>query len=79
LKGIEKQLGKRHNRDLKARLLIIRMKQGIVGFDRASEDEKNLVVKRWKELVLGHEYKVVADCLRGEGVKACVEHMSQHV
>jgi hypothetical protein len=79
LKGIEKQLEKRHDRALKARLLVVRMKQGIVGFDKGNEEEKSLVVKRWKELVLGREYEVVASCIRGEGVEECVEHLSDRV
>jgi sterol 3beta-glucosyltransferase len=79
LKGIEKQLEKRHDRPLKARLLVVRMKQGIVGLDKGNEEEKSLVVKRWKELVLGREYEVVASCIRGEGVEECVEHLSEHV
>lgn len=50
LKGLEKQLEKRYSRGLKAGLLVVRIKQGIVAFGRASEGEKEEVRRRWREL-----------------------------
>ena len=38
LKGLEKQLEKRYSRGLKANLLVVRIKQGILAFERASEE-----------------------------------------
>jgi sterol 3beta-glucosyltransferase len=53
LKGLEKQLEKRYSRGLKAGLLVVRIKQGIVAFERASEREREEVRERWRELVSG--------------------------
>lgn len=38
LKGLEKQLEKRYSRGLKASLLVVRIKQGILAFERATEE-----------------------------------------
>jgi len=50
LKGLEKQLEKRYSRGLKANLLVVRIKQGILAFERASEEEREEIRKRWVEL-----------------------------
>ncbi|KAH7407275.1 hypothetical protein BKA64DRAFT_666200 [Cadophora sp. MPI-SDFR-AT-0126] len=50
LKGLEKQLEKRYSRGLKANLLVVRIKQGILMFERASEEEREEIRKRWVEL-----------------------------
>jgi sterol 3beta-glucosyltransferase len=50
LKGVEKQLEKRSGRDLKITILKSRLKQGLEDFRMASEEEKQGIVKRWKEL-----------------------------
>lgn len=51
LKGIEKQLEKRANRDLHARLLRVRLMQGLAAFRRATEEEKEEILRRWNEVV----------------------------
>jgi sterol 3beta-glucosyltransferase len=50
LKGIEKQIEKRADRDLKAKIIQIRLKQGLAAIQRTSEEEKQQIIKRWKEL-----------------------------
>ncbi|CZR52709.1 related to sterol glucosyltransferase [Phialocephala subalpina] len=50
LKGLEKQLEKRYSRGLKASLLVVRIKQGIMAFERSSEEEREEVRRRWREL-----------------------------
>jgi len=50
LKGIERQFEKRFDRCLKANLLMTRMKQGIAEYKTASEEDKQLIVKRYEEL-----------------------------
>ena len=50
LKGVEKQFEKRYSRGLKANLLAQRLKQGLRAFGAASEEEKNEVLKRWRDL-----------------------------
>lgn len=49
LKGLERQLEKRHSRGLKAGLLMVRLRQGIVAFGRATEEQKEEIRKRWRE------------------------------
>jgi hypothetical protein len=49
LKGLERQLEKRHTRGLRAGLLMVRIRQGIVDFGRASEEEREVIRKRWIE------------------------------
>jgi hypothetical protein len=49
LKGVEKQMEKRFDRDLKAKILEVRMRQGLAAFERASDAEKQEILKRWKE------------------------------
>jgi sterol 3beta-glucosyltransferase len=49
LKGVEKQIEKRSDRDLKTEIIAIRMRQGLAAFRRASEEEKQDIMKRWKE------------------------------
>lgn len=50
LKGIERQFEKRLDRCLKTNLLATRMKQGIAEYKTASEEDKQLILKRYKEL-----------------------------
>ncbi|CZT06228.1 related to sterol glucosyltransferase [Rhynchosporium graminicola] len=50
LKGLEKQFQKRYSRGLKANLIVVRIKQGILEFERASEEEREEIRKRWVEL-----------------------------
>jgi sterol 3beta-glucosyltransferase len=50
LKGVEKQVEKRADRDLKITILKSRLKQGLEDFRVASEEEKEEIVRRWKEL-----------------------------
>ncbi|KAH8687247.1 hypothetical protein BGZ60DRAFT_363549 [Tricladium varicosporioides] len=50
LKGVEKQIQKRKQRDLKARILTIRLRQAVLEFERTTREEKNEIIKRWKEL-----------------------------
>lgn len=50
LKGLEKQFEKRYTRDLKAKLIAIRLRQGIAEFERVTVEEKEETVSRWKEL-----------------------------
>lgn len=49
-KGLEKQIEKRFDRDLKARILEVRLKQGMTAYGRASKEEKQVVLSRWKQL-----------------------------
>lgn len=51
LKGIEKECSKRHLTDLKAEIVLIRLRQGIDGFRHASVPEKQLVGRRWDILL----------------------------
>lgn len=50
LKGAEKQIEKHSDKDLKAEILRERLKQGLAAFQRATEEEKREVLKRWEEL-----------------------------
>ncbi|KAG0646157.1 glycosyltransferase [Hyphodiscus hymeniophilus] len=50
MKGLEKQFEKRHNRALKAKILEVRLRQGLVAYRKATEEEKTGVVRRWKEM-----------------------------
>ncbi|CZT44006.1 uncharacterized protein RSE6_04126 [Rhynchosporium secalis] len=50
LEGLEKQFQKRYSRGLKANLIVVRIKQGILEFERASEEEREEIRKRWVEL-----------------------------
>ena len=50
LKGIERQFEKRFDRCLKANVLMMRMKQGIAEYKTASEEDKQLILNRYKEL-----------------------------
>lgn len=50
LKGLEKQLEKRHSRFFKASLLVVRIKQGILDFERSTEEEKEEIKRRWKDM-----------------------------
>lgn len=52
LKGVEKQFQKRHDRELKAKILAIRLRQSLVEFERASKAEKEEVLERWRGLGL---------------------------
>lgn len=50
LKGLEKQLRKRYDRDLKAKLITVRLRQGIAEFEQASKEQKEEITKRWEEI-----------------------------
>ena len=50
LKGIEKQLEKRLDRGLKASILEVRLREGVVAYRRASKEEKDDILRRWKEI-----------------------------
>jgi len=50
LKGIERQVEKRHDRTLKADLLVVRLRQGIWEFGGSSEEDKKVVLKAYDEL-----------------------------
>ncbi|TVY75837.1 Sterol 3-beta-glucosyltransferase UGT80B1, partial [Lachnellula suecica] len=50
LKGLEKQFEKRYSRALEAKLIAIRLRQAIAEFERASTEQKEEIVRRWKEL-----------------------------
>jgi hypothetical protein len=50
LKGVEKQFEKRRDRNLQAKILNVRLKQGMDAFRRASEEERQEILRRWKEL-----------------------------
>jgi hypothetical protein len=49
LKGLEREIEKRHLRDLKAGMLAVRLKQGIADFGRTTEAQREEIVKRWQE------------------------------
>ncbi|KAF4991311.1 hypothetical protein FDECE_14081 [Fusarium decemcellulare] len=51
LKGLEKELAKHHLTKLKAEIMLIRLRQGINDWRKASLEEKSEVVRRWKALV----------------------------
>ncbi|GKU13175.1 unnamed protein product [Fusarium langsethiae] len=51
LKGLEKELMKRYMTNLKAEILLIRLRQGIEDWRRGRESEKDEVVRRWKILL----------------------------
>lgn len=50
LKGLERQLEKRHLRDLKAGMIVVRLKQGIMEFGRSTGEQREDIVRRWREL-----------------------------
>lgn len=50
LKGIEKTLHKRRLTDLKAEMLLIRIRQGIEDYHLATDDERRQITVRWKSL-----------------------------
>jgi hypothetical protein len=50
LKGLEKQIEKRFDRELKAKILEVRLRQGMVAYGRASKEEKEQIIARWSEL-----------------------------
>lgn len=49
LKGIEKQLETRKDRDLKAQVLKVRLQQGLSEFKKSTPEEREAILKRWKE------------------------------
>ncbi|KXJ90428.1 putative UDP-glucose,sterol transferase [Microdochium bolleyi] len=53
LKGVEKELHKRHMTQLKAEIIMIRLKQGSAVWRDASEQERGEVVARWRRLYPG--------------------------
>jgi hypothetical protein len=50
LKGLEKQIEKRHERTLKAQILEVRLRQAMVAFERATQEEKDAILARWNEM-----------------------------
>lgn len=48
LKGVEMEIHKHHLGELKAEILLIRLRQGIDDYRRASLTERAQAVKRWK-------------------------------
>lgn len=50
LKGIEKKLSKHRLTDLKAEILLIRIRQGIEDYQLATDDERRQIEERWKSL-----------------------------
>jgi hypothetical protein len=49
LKGVEKQVEKRFDRGLKAKILEVRLRQGLVAYNKATQEEKDEVLCRWNE------------------------------
>jgi hypothetical protein len=49
LKGVEKQFDKRYSKQLKAKILNVRLRQGVAEYTRASAAEKEEILNRWKE------------------------------
>jgi len=50
LKGLERGVEKRYDRDLKAQILAVRIRQGLGEFGKAGEEEKEEVVRRFREV-----------------------------
>lgn len=50
LKGAERQMEKRKDRPLRAKILQVRIQQGIAEFRFADQELKENILKRWKEL-----------------------------
>lgn len=50
LKGIEKEISRRHLTKLKAEILLIRLRQGIADFRNGTPEEKELVAERWQSM-----------------------------
>ncbi|KAF2681820.1 glycosyltransferase family 1 protein [Lentithecium fluviatile CBS 122367] len=50
LKGLEKELTKRHTTKLKAEILLVRIRQGLEEFTHSTLEEREEVVQRWKSL-----------------------------
>lgn len=48
LKGIEKEMSKHHLTKLKSEIMLIRLRQSIDDFRRATPEEREAVVTRWK-------------------------------
>ena len=48
LKGLEKQFEKRRDHPLKAKILMVRLRQSLVAFERASKEEKDEILERWR-------------------------------
>jgi hypothetical protein len=49
LKGLEKQIEKRFDRELKAKILSVRLRQGMAAYGRATKEQKAEIISRWKE------------------------------
>jgi sterol 3beta-glucosyltransferase len=49
LKGLERAIEKRSDRGLKAQILEVRLRQGMAAFRRATEGEKEEVLRAWGE------------------------------
>lgn len=52
LKGLEKELIKHHMTTLKAEVFLIRIRQGLEDWRRATPEEKEEAVRRWRALVI---------------------------
>jgi hypothetical protein len=55
LKGVEKELQKHHLTNCKAEIILIRLRQGIDAFRKASQRERDGVVCRWKAHTCPHK------------------------
>lgn len=49
LKGVEKQIEKRFDHELKAKILEVRLRQGLAAYGKATAEEKEEILKRWSE------------------------------
>jgi sterol 3beta-glucosyltransferase len=49
LKGAEKHIKKRSDRDLKAEILAVRLRQSLAAFRRASKEDKQEILKLWNQ------------------------------
>lgn len=49
MKGIEKQLEKRSDRDLRAQILKVRLQLGLSEFKNTTPEEREAILNRWKE------------------------------
>jgi sterol 3beta-glucosyltransferase len=54
LKGIERTLHKRRLTPLKAEVILIRMRQMFDEVSRSTDEERETVVRRWKETLASH-------------------------
>ncbi|TAQ83705.1 hypothetical protein B7494_g7975 [Chlorociboria aeruginascens] len=50
LKGVEKEADRGYRRDLEAKIIKVRIEQGIVEYAKADDVDKDAVLRRWKDL-----------------------------